>query len=189
MNEWREVPIFKDNMSTLKETSLDDSNLTNPRYMTESGLSVVNFDNVKRDYLKNISCQDEALSSVDALLLANDNVLIEFKNGDIRKREARLAIHGKIQNSLLLLCDITDNTISTLRDTLDFILVYNESKNPVTNREYISQRLNILAQQKVARFSLDNYRGVYFRRVHTYTEKEFAEYLHNLAANTQGNET
>lgn len=189
MNEWKEVPIFKDNMTTLKETSLDDSNLTNPRYMTEASLPVVNFDSVKRAYLNNIACQDEALSSVDALMLADNKVLIEFKNGDIRKKEARLAIHGKIQNSLLLLCDITDSKISTLRNTLDFILVYNESKNLVANREYISQRLNALAKQKVARFSLDNYRGVYFRKVYTYTEKEFAEYLQTLATNMQGNGT
>lgn len=189
MNDWKELAIFKDNMMTLKETSLDDSNLTNPQYMTGASLPVVNFDSVKRDYLKSIACQDEALSSVDALMLADNKVLIEFKNSDIRKKEARLAIHGKIQNSLLLLCDITDSKISTLRNVLDFILVYNESKNPVANREYISQRLNVLAKQRIARFSLDNYCGVYFRKVYTYTEKEFAEYLQNLAADKQGNGT
>ncbi len=189
MNEWRELAIFKDNMVTLREASLDDSNLANLQYMTEASLPVVNFDSVKRDYLKDIACQDEALSSVDALMLADNKVLIEFKNGDIRKKEARLAIHGKIQNSLLLLCDITDSKISTLRNALDFILVYNESKNPVANREYIAQRLNALAKQKVARFSLENYRGVYFRKVYTYTEREFSEYLQNLAANKQEDES
>lgn len=87
------------------------------------------------------------------------------------------------------MCDITDSKISTLRNALDFILVYNESKNPVANREYISQRLNVLAKQRIARFSLDNYCGVYFRKVYTCTEKEFAEYLQNLAADKQGNGT
>lgn len=48
MNDWKELAIFKDNMMTLKETSLDDSNLTNPQYMTGASLLVVNFDSVKR---------------------------------------------------------------------------------------------------------------------------------------------
>ena len=42
--------LFRDNKTTLKETSKDDSDKMNVQYLTESNLSVVDFDRVKTCY-------------------------------------------------------------------------------------------------------------------------------------------
>ena len=110
INDWDNIEIFTKNQSTLRNTSYDDNN---SEYMTELELPVIDFDNVKEQYLQSIGCQDESLTSVDALLSkTNCNVFIEFKNGSFAKKEVRLGIYSKIQDSLLMLCDITDNQIS-----------------------------------------------------------------------------
>lgn len=65
INDWDNIEIFTENQSTLTETSYDDGN---SEYMTELKVPVIDFDNVKEQYLQNIGCQDESLTSVDALL-------------------------------------------------------------------------------------------------------------------------
>ena len=178
INDWDNIEIFTENQSTLTETSYDDGN---SEYMTELKVPVIDFDNVKEQYLQSIGCQDESLTSVDALLLkANCNVFIEFKNGSLAKKEVRLGIYSKIQDSLLMLCDITDSHISQLRQCLDFILVYNEVKNPSKHnmaKDYINDHLTALGGKEFVRFGLERYAGVYFRNVHTYNVEEFEEYV------------
>ena len=173
-----DIDIFAENLSTLKTTSYDDDNA---EFMTELEVPVIDFDNVKEQYLRNIGCQDESLTSVDALLSkANYDVFIEFKNGSLSKKEARLGIYSKIQDSLLMLCDITDSHISQLRQCLDFILVYNEVKNPSKHnmaKDYINDHLTALGGKEFVRFGLERYAGVYFRNVHTYNVEEFEEYV------------
>lgn len=181
MNEWDNIEIFNKNQSTLRKTSYDDDN---SEYMTELEVPVIDFDNVKEQYLQSIGCQDESLTSVDALFSkANCNVFIEFKNGSLAKKEVRLGIYSKIQDSLLMLCDITDNHISNLRKCLDFVLVYNEAKNPSkSNKEkyYINDRLMKLGGEEFVRFGMSRYAGVYFRKVHTYQVEKFEEYISKL---------
>lgn len=76
INNWDNIEIFTKNQSTLRNTSYDDNN---SEYMTELEVPVIDFYNVKEQYLQSIGCQDESLTSVDALLLkANCNVFIEF---------------------------------------------------------------------------------------------------------------
>ena len=181
INDWDNIEIFTENQSTLTETSYDDGN---SEYMTELKVPVIDFDNVKEQYLQRIGCQDESLTSVDALLSkAHCNVFIEFKNGSLAKKEVRLGIYSKIQDSLLLLCDITDNHISQLRQCLDFILVYNEEKNPSKSnksKDYINDRIMELGGKELVRFGISRYDGVYFRKVHTYNVEKFEEYISKL---------
>lgn len=47
MIEWKKYKIFKENVSTLKEISKDDSDPKNIQYMTESMNPAINFDDVK----------------------------------------------------------------------------------------------------------------------------------------------
>lgn len=181
INDWDNIEIFTKNQSTLRNTSYDDNN---SEYMTELELLVIDFDNVKEQYLQSIGCQDESLTSVDALLSkANCNVFIEFKNGSLAKKEVRLGIYSKIQDSLLMLCDITDSHISQLRQCMDFVLVYNEEKNPSTSnkeKDYINDRLMKLGGEEFVRFGMSRYAGVYFRKVHTYNVEKFEKYISNL---------
>ena len=48
--EFNNIPIFKDNMTTFKETSYDKDG-KEPRYMTNSEIQVINFDKVKNWYI------------------------------------------------------------------------------------------------------------------------------------------
>ena len=74
---------------------------------------------------------EECAASVDALLETDENIaFVEFKNGKVNNRN----IKDKIRDSLLLFCDLTKQTISDTRKNLDFIVVYNEEKNPLPNQ-------------------------------------------------------
>lgn len=76
------IELFKNNKTTLKETSKDSTNKT---YMTNSKIKVINFDKVKKDYSKQLGLQEQPKSN-DALFYANGKLtFIEFKNGKIIK--------------------------------------------------------------------------------------------------------
>lgn len=154
-----EYPLFSSNRSTLKETSKDDSNT---ECMTESDIEVINFDKVKEDYVKNLSAKGAA--SLDALVIYEDRIeLIEFKNGCLVKREKenKLEYIGKkIRDSLLLLCDILNKNISYTRNHVDFILIYNESKKPITSKEKIASRVTQKGGGEFTRFGFGRLKGI-----------------------------
>ena len=60
------LSIFKKNLSTLKETSIDNNNTTTQEFMTDSLLEVVNFDGVKNEYIKTLKLKETPKSN-DAL--------------------------------------------------------------------------------------------------------------------------
>ena len=168
-----ENPLFANNRSTLKETSKDDSNT---EYMTESEMEVISFDKVKEGYVKNLSAKGAA--SLDALAVFEDRIeLIEFKNGCLEKRGEEENIGYKIRDSLLLFCDIVNKNITYTREHVDFILVYNESKNPITSKEIIALRSAQKGGGEFTRFGFERLKGLYFRNVHTYTEEQFKTHL------------
>lgn len=177
--------IFACNISTLKETSKDDSKGT-AEYMTESEIKAVNFDDVKRRYVNLLGLSEECAKSVDAFTVFGDRcVLIEFKNGDMKNEKSK--VKKKILHSLLILCDILKCDITETRNEFDFILVYNEQKNLDHDRSKssaseISSHICELAREELVRFDLEKFRKLYFRNVHTYTEKEFDEYLSGIVA-------
>ena len=51
IQDYKEIEIFKNNISTFKETSHDTDGRC-PGYMTESEIEVINFDKVKEDYVR-----------------------------------------------------------------------------------------------------------------------------------------
>ena len=98
--------IFLANISTLKETSADTSKSSFIEYMTNSDISVVNFDGVKKMYIKGLGI-NEGPKSIDALYVNNNSkiVLIEFKNGKMRE-EKYFDVVRKIYDSVFILSDI-----------------------------------------------------------------------------------
>ena len=179
--------ILKNNLSTLKEISKDDSE-TIVEYMTKSILPVVNFDGVKTEYLKSFHLSDELAKSCDGLLcLNNKDILIEFKNGKTIKPSE---IMIKIKESLLLLTAIiTANEISEIKNKGAFILVYNNNKNPIPKQEIkqkgiqkspsrdslIKYSLKIGGKEFI-RYDLEKF-DKFFNEVHTYCQEEFEEYI------------
>lgn len=87
---------------------------------------------------------------------------------------------------------IVSKDISYTRQAVDFVLVYNLGKNPVPDqmkkeevresakREEIAKYLLGKAGGELIRFDLGKYKKLYFREVHTYSEREFEKYLKEM---------
>jgi hypothetical protein len=175
--------IFLNNKAQLKDTSkynhdgIDD-------YMTHSTLAVVNFDNVKKTYVKDLVVS-EIPASNDALFMNNEGeyYFIEFKNGYIDKHK-EYAIRLKIFDSLLLFTDIIGKGVGFTRKNMNYILVYNERKNLSDekeegmqispSREKISRYfIEHKAKKNYIRFNLERFEKLYFKCVYTYTQEIF----------------
>ena len=188
--------VFIEHHTTLKETSLDQKG-DKMYYMTSSTLDAINFDDVKTEYIKSLK-MSETPSSNDALFEDGKGaiVFVEFKNKRIKK-DVQSSICKKIYDSVLMFTDLTSTTISTLRGSAKYILVYSESKNKdngIDNdlsekNEYIqssssynciAKTINGYAKKEYICFGLRRFLNYCFKEVHTFTEKEFEAYLNNL---------
>lgn len=175
MTELKKIGIFANNLSTLKETSKDNSNKNKNEFMTESELEVVNFDRVKTKYANTLGLSEEAARSVDALTsIGGVKTLIEFKNGCMDTEKSK--VRDKVRDSLLLLCDIVGCSICDTRENYNFILVYNEDKN-YKARISIAQNVSNKAGERLILHGLERFEKLYFKKVITCTEKEFEELL------------
>lgn len=179
-------PIFQNNKVSLKAASKDDHDGT-AAYMTESLFEVINFDAVKDEAIKGLRLIENPKSN-DALFSYADGRLafIEFKNGfmDFKKQ---FDVRKKIYDSLLLFCDIVKIGISETRKEMDYILVYNESKNPDSemnqksfvstskSRDEIAGKLMELGNKTYIKYGLDIFRTYCFKEVYTYTAQEFQD--------------
>lgn len=192
MIDFDKYPILKNNLSTLKETSIDHHEKNMIKYMTNSEKEAVNFDNVKNDYIKDLSLSN-APSSNDALFLSRDNKLIfvEFKNG-FMDGEKKFSIRKKIYDSIIILTDILNTGISALRNKMEYILVYNESVNADEKEvlektrysvqhsqayDFIAKGVSKMANKEYVCFGVNMFENYCFSKVHTYTEAEFEEFL------------
>ena len=181
------------NTSTLKQTSKDDNN---EEYMTESTIRVINFDSVGGDkYSKNNKLNIQ-LKTNDVLFLHNDKkyTFIEFKNGKLLDKTNKIDIKKlkdielKILNSLFVLGDIEEKSLSSLKEITDYILVYNEEKNTPNEKNSISEIGNYFINQgnissektktereEIICFGLEKFKGYCFKNIHTYSKEEFEE--------------
>ena len=174
---------------SLRDASFDPSN---DEYMTNSDIEVINFDTVKTLYTNKLNLSEEVAKSFDALLLEPQQpIFIEFKNGKMKNEKN--AVKNKIRDSLLMFCDITKTDISFTRENMDFILVYNEEKNPLpnqlkqettkpnvsemTNRVKIGEFFASKASVEFILFDLERFQKLYFRKVKTLTQSQFEEYI------------
>ena len=186
-----ELKIY--NTSTLKQTSKDDNN---QEYMTESTIRVINFDSIGGDkYSKNNKLNIQ-LKTNDVLFLHNDKkyTFIEFKNGKLVDKTNKIDIKKlkdielKILNSLFVLGDIEEKSLSSLKEITDYILVYNEEKNTPNERNSISEIGNYFINQgnissektktereEIICFGLEKFKDYCFKNVHTYSKEEFEE--------------
>lgn len=174
------VEIFKNNLSSFKDTSIDTDS-DNVEYMTHSEIQVVNFDKVKENYIKDMKLKNTPCS-IDALYIneINDYFFVEFKNGLMSNKKV-FNVYNKIYDSLLIFNDILQTNISFCREHVNFILVYNGSKNPEdgtseTNedsRVKIAKYFTNKAGKHFVRYDMDKYQKIYFKNVFTYTEEEF----------------
>ena len=181
------------NTSTLKQTSKDDNN---EEYMTESTIKVINFDSVGGDKYSKNNRLNIQLKTNDVLFLHSDRryTFIEFKNGKLLDKTNKIDIKKlkdielKILNSLFVLGDIEEKSLSSLKEITDYVLVYNEEKNTPNERNSISEIGNYFINQgdissekiktekeEIICFGLEKFKGYCFKNVHTYSKEEFEE--------------
>ena len=181
------------NTSTLKQTSKDDNN---EEYMTESTIKVINFDSVGGDKYSKNNRLNIQLKTNDVLFLHDNKkyTFIEFKNGKLLDKTNKIDIKKlkdielKILNSLFVLGDIEEKSLSSLKEITDYVLVYNEEKNTPNERNSISEIGNYFRNQgnissektktekeEIICFGLEKFKGYCFKNVHTYSKEEFEE--------------
>lgn len=179
--------IYIDNCyrTTLKETSYDNDN---NEYMTESTLEVVDFDKLKNHFQSNLDRKDErTFCSNDALFENHDGeiFMIEFKNGRIQ-RDVQFNLFWENFDSVLIHMHYDRRDIQTIKEKLNYILVYNEVKNQnvdgtndsisqSTSRNKIGATLASKANTHFILFGLNYFKGYIFREVFTLTKKQFEE--------------
>lgn len=90
-------------------------------------------DDVKREYIRTLNVSEEPKSN-DALFLTNNHelVFVEFKNG-FMDAPKKYAVRKKIYDSIVILTDILNVGIGSLRDEMQYVLVYNEAVNTEEN--------------------------------------------------------
>ncbi len=202
--EMNSLEIFCNNMSTFKDTSFDKaaflrsknnkrkddsgkvSDCKKEYYMTLSEIEVIDFDGVIANYASSLGIGEHRPCSSDALYKdeMGQFYFVEFKNGKM-KMSTQYNVMEKIYNDLLIFCDIMGQTVSFCRENVNFILVYNESKNlseetkeldkidQESSKTKIAKHFTKKAKKKFIRFDLGKFEGLYFKEVFTFTEKEF----------------
>mgnify|MGYP006964201905 CR=1 FL=1 len=204
MIKFEDYPILNNHLSTLKDTSIDFHDQDNIQYMTNSERKAVNFDDVKGEYIEKLSLV-EVPKSNDALFMTRDKngienknkekkesmlIFVEFKNGFMDGKK-KFDVRKKIYDSVIILTDILDSGISKQRDQLEYILVYNEDVNkgeadvlkkasyvqPSKAYDALAKTIFGMAKKEYVCFNIDIFKNYCFKDVHTYTEKEFEEYL------------
>ena len=169
--DYHEINIHQ---ATLRKCSYDAAH---NEYMTLSELPVINFDDVKTDYLNHRGYTEEKAHSVDAIVNGPDQLLymIEFKNGDIKKE--RKSIQLKVRDSILLICDICKRSISYTRKEVVFVLVYNEERSHLDWETKRMLRFVNCSGHSIPFMDLDKIEGFIVRKVHMLTVKQFEERL------------
>lgn len=147
-------------------------------YMSDSSLNVISFDAFKEEYLSMQGLEKSMANSADALTSSAENTyLIEFKNGETIDNHQ---VENKLKDSVTILCDVWNKTISDTRKEIIFVLVYNEdAKNiPITERRAISMANK--SGQPHARFGL-NKANLYVKKALIYNKNELKKsYYHSL---------
>ena len=191
MNNLSQISIFNTNIKTLHDTSYDNNN---NQYLTNSTYPAIDFDEVKNTYiLANSTISTNIMRSNDALVILNPTnariLFIEFKNGDIHSNLEKEKIRTKIAESLLIFNDIVDVDLTFDRNSINYILVYNQANNPA----FQNQRTNSLTQLATAIGNtanmsylingFDRYKA-FFHDIKTINETEFAIIENQLQNNT-----
>jgi hypothetical protein len=126
---------------TLENASKDTQN---NQYMTQCRKQVVNFDSFKEHVTEKLNLSGYPYSC-DVLYryCTNEWFLIEFKNGKLENENTNKGfvpksnefydVIRKFLESLLLLTEELDQSIKFFRNSITFILVYNEQNNPFLN--------------------------------------------------------
>lgn len=157
--------------TTLKATSYDSKN---EEYMTDSSLSVVDFDKFKEEYLRERGKPITMAYSADALSMDGEySYLIEFKNGEIDP----IQIRDKLKDSVMMLCDEWKKTTTDTRKEIRFVLVYNESQKALSKSQAIAiAKANTTGNPQPKIWGLEK-ANIYVNRALIYNREQFSNKL------------
>lgn len=180
--------------STIKETSTNN----NGEVFIDSGIEVINFDEVKNNINKK-------LKSNDALFITQNNTwtFIEFKSGLIRNDVEQDCI-VKIYDTILLTINIAfekeidyiaNNPMQFFRNNCNYYLVYGNQNEPYNekymtdetkkylnavgyfqqnkSKNMIAKHIANKAKEHYILFGLHKFRGYLFKEVYTLSKDEF----------------
>ena len=200
MRNLNDHPLFASHRTMLKKASYYNRAGVKG-YMTDSSLDVVAFDRIKNNYCKEYELSKLPKSN-DALFEDDKGnyVFVEFKNGFIGKKIV-FELQKKIYDSVFIFSGVTSLGIPALRESLNYILVYNDKANcgnedKVLQEKYkntvssspsfdrIAKTTAKWAKREYVCFGLSFFKGFCFKEVHTYTQSEFERYLESIGATT-----
>lgn len=177
INEFADLDSYK---KSLKDISINKSDPNLTIYLTDSQLDAISFDDVKDEYVKSMNICEVPCSN-DALFYDTSSKIyyfIEFKGGKIDSlKNHKLKL--KIYDSLLIYLDLLEKTISDTRKDMEYILVYDESKEHSSNNftcessTNIKKHLGKLSNDEYIQFGLARYKNFLFKDVHTYNLNDF----------------
>lgn len=144
--------------------------------MTDSQLEVVDFDDFKGWYLKNLHKIGHAtkyeLKSIDTLYIPNPDILIfiEFKSGNVKKCDIR----RKVSDSVAIYLDHRNERLSDFRRKSNFILVCSED-----SREHLADMMDRKgsSHQNSYKSTYQDLKGFYFLQVKILSPKELEQEL------------
>ena len=153
MIDLEQYPLFAENKTTLKQTSMDDSMKAEIQYMTESQQEVIDFDMVKRHYANNRNVKDKLR---DSLLIFSD---VTGKTVSYTREHADfIVVYNKEKNFGAVKQQQKDLSLSP-------------------SRVAIGNWVCAKAKEEFVLFDLGKYATIYYRTVHTYSREQFEEYL------------
>lgn len=167
--------VMQSMTATLKHCSKDGKD-----YMTDSMLTVVNFDRFSKYYCHTLKIARQPKTN-DALYCTEEGkwYFVEFKNGGIKKDE----IYRKIYDSLIMLLEtgmIPDYQFA--RENISYILVYNKEKIMQEKqikdngaKEQIHRHMERKQEQLFCLFELEKLCGYVFHETNTYTKEQFEQ--------------
>lgn len=187
MNSLEIINYFESYKSSIKTTSKGGKG-NHP--MINSKFKVINFDSYVKKHLKMYPINSNRIpNSNDALFYYKDTFyFIEFKKSKEKNIKRILKnIYLKFFESLLILLETLDETISYSRKNINYILVYDEDDNP---RDSIISNLHNLSIPKsenkdyeddsdddynynYKNFGLEKFENLYVLKVYTYTKSDF----------------
>lgn len=164
----------------MKECSLDNSRGKH-KYLVdfEVDKKVVNFDEMKRLFCKEyLGIEETSMKSVDCYLelKTGEILLIEFKNGELKKESEKVKLKLKLKDSMLIICDAFEKSIRDVKDRLIYIVVYNGEKNPQKNKKIKQHVYKQSSKKNRCRFKLGDLDGNIVKKIMTLDEYEFKEY-------------
>ena len=146
---------------------------------------------LKVNILKHLNLSENPKSMMLCLYLMEMIQFLLNLKMDLWTQQKKFAVRKKIYDSVIILTDILNMGISNLKDHMQYILVYNETVNaeerevknkksyvqPSESFDNFAKIISKQAKSEYVCFGVKIFENYCFKNVHTYTEKEFEQFL------------